>query len=121
MIRPGKVIKTVVVLSLLTFIAAFGSGCACFMRDCTAEASKATPAPVPVVQAPPAPAVDYDKIENAAKKAESAASLAEAAAKKAEMAAEKAEMAAGKAEKAADKAEAAANKAEAIFMKKMKK
>ncbi|MBA4394911.1 MAG: hypothetical protein C0407_15270 [Desulfobacca sp.] len=119
MIRPGKVIKTVVVLSLLSFIAAFGSGCACFVRDCTAEASKAVAAPVPVVQQ--APLADYGKIENAAKKAESAASLAEAAAKKAEMAAAKAEMAAGKAEKAADKAEAAANKAEAIFMKKMKK
>lgn len=116
MIRPGKVIKTVVVLSLLSFIGAFGLGCACF-KEATAE----PPKPAPVVQAPPAPAVDYGKIENAAKKAESAASLSEAAAKKAEMAASKAEMAAAKAEKAADKAEAAANKAEAIFMKKMKK
>ena len=69
----------------------------------------------------PAPAVDYDRIENAAKRAEAAASLAEAAAKKAEMAAQKAEMAADRAEKAADRAEAAANKAEAVFMKKMKK
>ena len=54
MIRPGKVIRTVVVLSLLSFIGAFGIGCACF-KEATAEPPKATPAPAPVVQAPHRP------------------------------------------------------------------
>jgi hypothetical protein len=103
-------------LILLSFFGILGSGC-CFLQSCPVEEPKATAVAAPAV----AQAVDYSKMENAAKKAETAAGLADAAAKKAEMAAEKAEMAAQRAEKAADKAEAAANKAEAIFMKKMKK
>jgi hypothetical protein len=118
MTRPGKVHKMILSLTLLSFFGIFGLGCTCFIQDCPVETPKTTA--TPVIQTPP-PAVDYSRLENAAKKAEASAGLAEAAAKKAEMAAEKAELAANRAEKAADKAEAAANKAEAIFMKKMKK
>ncbi len=116
MISMKHVMKLMAVLSILSFLFVFGAGCST-SKEAVASPMKVTPVPA----ASPAPAVDYDRIDNAAKRAESAASLSEAAAKKAEMAAQTAEMAADKAEKAADRAEAAANKVEAIFMKKMKK
>ncbi len=98
--------KTGILLSLLLFIGALGSGC-CFTAA-TAESPKAPPAPAPVVQAPPpAPAPVVQKCE-------CDLSQLNAAVKKAEMAADRAAL-------AADRAEAAANKAEAVFMKKMKK
>jgi hypothetical protein len=109
MIRPGKAMKASILLSLLLFIGALGSGC-CFTAA-TAEAPTAPPAPAPVVQAPPpAPA----PVVQPAAKCECDLSQLDAAVKKAEMAAERAAL-------AADRAEAAANKAEAVFMKKMKK
>ena len=115
--------KFLSVLSVLSFLFAFSSGCST-SKEAVAAPMKASPVPV----ASPAPTVDMKKIESATKRVESAASLAEAAAKKTELSAQKAEIASGKAEKAADraekaalKAESAANKAESIFMKKMKK
>lgn len=117
--HPVRLIKLAALLSALSFLFVFGMGCSS-MKEATAAPVKVTPVP-PAPQAAPKPAVDYGKIEGAAKRAESAATLAEAAAKKAELAAQKAEIASGKAEKAAGKAEAMANKAESIFMKKMKK
>ncbi|MBI5605234.1 MAG: hypothetical protein HY879_18005 [Deltaproteobacteria bacterium] len=118
--NPVRLIKLAALLSALSFLFVFGMGCS-NMKEATAAPVKVTPVPPAAPQAAPKPAVDYGKIEGAAKRAESAATLAEAAAKKAELAAQKAEIASGKAEKAAGKAEAMANKAESIFMKKMKK
>ena len=113
--HPVRMIKLVALLSSLCFLFVFGMGCSS-MKEATAAPVKVTPVPPA-----PQPAVDYGKIEGAAKRAESAATLAEAAAKKAELASQNADIASSKAEKAAEKAEAMANKAESIFMKKMKK
>jgi hypothetical protein len=124
MTRKGRLIKSVLLLSLIAFVGAFAMGCGCF-KEATAEPPKTAqtppPPPPPKVEPAKAPVVDCSTCDYIVKKAEAAASVAEAAAKKAELAAQKAEAAAARAEKAAEKAEAAANKAEAIFMKKMKK
>jgi hypothetical protein len=110
MISTRNVMKSIAVLSILSFSYVFGTGC-----STSKEAMASTP------QATPVPAVDMKKIESAIKRVESAASLAEAAAKKAELSAINAEIAVGKAGKSADRAEKAAEKAESIFMRKMKK
>ena len=52
MIRTKNVLKFVVMLSLLSFLGAFGIGCGCF-KEATVEAP--APAPAPVVKAPPPP------------------------------------------------------------------
>ncbi len=55
MIRTKNVLKIVVMLSLLSFLGAFGIGCGCFI-EATVEAPVPAPVPAPVVKAPPAPA-----------------------------------------------------------------
>ena len=54
MIRTKNTLKIVVLLSLLSFLGAFGIGCACF-KEATVEAPAPPPAPAPVVKAPPPP------------------------------------------------------------------